>query len=196
MKECNPFNDNMAAYRDLYDKLEASFDGCELRHIDRASNEEANELANIGSTRAPIPPGVFLEQIHERSIKIPRKVPKDDPMNSEETEDLKEPEELEIEGIPEQVMLIEALWTRPFIAYLSRQELPEDQREARQIIRRSKSFMLINSELYKRSISGMFQRCIAPEDGRSILRDIHEGMCNHHAGSRSLVGKTFRAGFY
>ena len=42
----------------------------------------------------------------------------------------------------------------------------------------------------------MFQRCIAPEDGIRILRDIHEGICGHHAGSRSLVGKAFRAGFY
>ena len=77
MKDCDVVSDNMVAYRDLYDKLEASFDGCELHHIGRASNEEADELANIGSTRAPIPPGVFLEQINERSIKIPRKAVKD-----------------------------------------------------------------------------------------------------------------------
>ena len=51
-------------------------------------------------------------------------------------------------------------------------------------------------ELYKRSISGMFQRCIAFEDGQAILRDIHVGTCGHHASSRSLVAKAFRAGFY
>ena len=128
MKDCNAVSDNMTAYRDLYDKLEASFDGCELRHIGRASNEEADELANIGSTRAPIPPGVFLEQINERSIKISRKsakgtgaAPKDNPMDLDDTKDLEEPEELEIEGIPEQVMLIEPVWTHSFIAYLARQ---------------------------------------------------------------------------
>ena len=104
--------------------------------------------------------------------------------------------EVEGEELHELVLLIEALWTRPFTAYLSRNELPEDRREARQIIRRSRSFTLINGELYKRSISGIFQRCITPEDGISILRDIHEGICGHHAGSRSLVGKAFRAGFY
>ena len=72
MKRCDVNSDNMAAYRDMYDALEAKFDGCELHHIGRASNEEADVLANIGSTRAPLPPGVFLEQINERSIKIPR----------------------------------------------------------------------------------------------------------------------------
>ena len=55
---------------------------------------------------------------------------------------------------PSKVLLIEALWTRPFIAYLARNELPEDRKEARQIIRRSRSFTLINGELYKRSILG------------------------------------------
>ena len=134
MKECDANSDNMVAYRDLYEKLEASFDGCELHHIGRGSNEEADELANIGSTRAPIPPGVFLEQINERSIKIPHKEPKDSgaaskdssqsPKDAEENTDAMEVEE---EGIPEQVFLVEAMWTRPFIAYLARGELPEDR---------------------------------------------------------------------
>ena len=110
-------------------------------------------------------------------------VPKDGSRNPEDTEGITDAMEVEEEGIPEQVLLIEALWTRPFIAYLAREELPADRKEARQIIRRSRSFTLINGELYKRSISGMFQRCIAPEDGISILRDIHEGICGHHAGS-------------
>ena len=74
MKLCDAVNDNMAAYRDLYNTLDGEFDGCELSHIGRASNEEADTLANIGSTRALVPAGVFLEQINERSIKI--KVPK------------------------------------------------------------------------------------------------------------------------
>jgi hypothetical protein len=68
--------------------------------------------------------------------------------------------------------------------------------EARRIIRRSKAFTVINGELYKRSISGIFQRCIAIDDGKALLREIHEGTCGHHAGSRALVAKAFRAGFY
>ena len=70
MRQCDAVNDNMIAYRNMYDPLEGSFDGCELCHIGRASNEEADTLANIGSTCASIPPGVFLEQINERSIKV------------------------------------------------------------------------------------------------------------------------------
>jgi hypothetical protein len=39
-------------------------------HIGRESNEEADNLANIGSKCLPIPPEVFFEEIFERSIKI------------------------------------------------------------------------------------------------------------------------------
>ena len=84
-------------------------------------------------------------------------------------------------------MLVEPTWTQPFLAYMLRKELPEDTTEARQIVRRSKAYTIINGELYKRSTSGVFQRCIAPEDGRCILLDIHQGICGHHASSRSLV---------
>src|SRR3954454_309309 len=59
----------MAAYRELYNILEASFEGCELKHIGRGSNEEADTLENIGSTCSPIPEGVFYEVINKRSIK-------------------------------------------------------------------------------------------------------------------------------
>ena len=58
MKACDAIADNMIAYRDLYNIMEGSFKGCELRHIGRESNEEADKLANIGATKAPVPPGV------------------------------------------------------------------------------------------------------------------------------------------
>ena len=70
MKQCDAIADNMIAYRDLYNQLEGTFDGCELRHIGRESNEEADTLANLGSNKAPVPPGVFLECIKQRSIKL------------------------------------------------------------------------------------------------------------------------------
>ena len=70
MKQCDAIADNMIAYRELYNQLEGQFDGCELRHIGRESNEEADILANLGSDRAPVPPGVFLECITQRSIRV------------------------------------------------------------------------------------------------------------------------------
>jgi hypothetical protein len=63
-------------------------------------------------------------------------------------------------------------------------------------VRRSKAFTIINGELYKRSTSGVLQRCIAAEDDVALLREIHEGTCRHHASSQTLVAKAFWSGFY
>jgi ribonuclease HI len=48
MKKCDAISDNMTAYRNLYYYLEGTFDGCEVSHVSRISNEEADNLANIG----------------------------------------------------------------------------------------------------------------------------------------------------
>jgi hypothetical protein len=95
-----------------------------------------------------------------------------------------------------QVMLVEAVWTKPYLAYLLRGKLPEDAIHRHQVMRRSKAFTIIQGELYKRSTTGVLQRCIAPEDGVALLRDIHEGTCGHHASSRTLIAKAFHLGFY
>jgi hypothetical protein len=69
MNRYDAISDNMTAHRNLYYYLEGTFDGCKVSHVSRANNEEADNLANIGSQCLPIPPGVFWEEIIERSIK-------------------------------------------------------------------------------------------------------------------------------
>ena len=55
---------------------------------------------------------------------------------------------------------------------------------------------IINGELHRYSVTGAIQRCVSSQEGCEILREIHEGDCGHHAGSKSLVAKAFRHGFY
>jgi hypothetical protein len=87
-------------------------------------------------------------------------------------------------------------WAEPFSNYLIIGDLPQDEAEARRIQRRAGAYTIINSELYKRSVSGIFQKCIEPEEGIELLREIHQGECGHHASSRALVAKAFHHGFY
>ena len=65
-----------------------------------------------------------------------------------------------------------------------------------QIIRRSKAYTIINGELYKRSTTRIFQRCVSPEEGCQILNEINSVDCGHHVSSRSLVVKAFRHGCF
>jgi hypothetical protein len=87
-------------------------------------------------------------------------------------------------------------WAEPFSNYLITGDLPQDEAEARRLQRRTLAYTIINSELYKRSVSGIFQKCIELEEGIELLREIHQGECGHHTSSRALVAKAFRHGFY
>src|SRR4051812_25106272 len=202
MNECDAHATNMIAYRTLYNSLVGDFDGCELRVVGRESNKEADRLANIGSTYARVPPGVFLEQICVPSIQ--RKFPKGSPEEAEHSgaalpEGQEGPKKLDTEVelvCLMQVMAIEETWTQSYLRYLINRELPDDPTNVRRISRRSKAFTIINGELYKRSISGVLQRCVTMGDGKTILQDIHQSICGHHVGNRALVAKALRAGFY
>jgi ribonuclease HI len=70
MNLCDAVSENMIAYREMYRLMEGKFEGCELKHISRANNEEADTLANIDSTCSTIPDRVFYEVINQRSIKV------------------------------------------------------------------------------------------------------------------------------
>ncbi|KAI4987609.1 hypothetical protein ZWY2020_020409 [Hordeum vulgare] len=96
----------------------------------------------------------------------------------------------------EQALVSAPSWAQPILAFLFRGELPQDEAEARQIQRRSAAYAIINRELVRRRVTGVFQRCVESEKGQEILRDFHEGECGHHAASRTLVAKAFRHGFY
>ena len=82
-------------------------------------------------------------------------------------------------------------WTVPYIAYILRRELPEDEEDARQIVRRSKAFTVIRGQLFRESATGVSQKCVTPEEGRVILNDIHSGTYGHHASSRTIVAKAY-----
>ncbi|XP_073355321.1 uncharacterized protein [Aegilops tauschii subsp. strangulata] len=87
-------------------------------------------------------------------------------------------------------------WAQPILNFLVNRELPTDEISARQVQRRARAYTIINRELVRRSVTGVFQRCVEPEKGIAILKNIHQGECGHHAASRSLVAKAFCHGFF
>jgi ribonuclease HI len=189
MNRCDRINDNMMAYKNLYHYLEGTFDGCKVSHVSRNSNEEADNLANIGSQCLPVPSGVFWEEIVERSIKNVNSSTIAVDSGASAKSDGRAPE-------PEEVIMIEEAWMQPYLAYLINKKLPEDAVEAKRITRRSKAFVVLQGKLYKKSITSVLQRCVMPQEGQVILKDIHAGVCGHHASSRAIAAKAFRAGFY
>jgi hypothetical protein len=105
--------------------------------------------------------------------------------------DADETEAMDVEPAPRGVD-----WCDKYIAWMDRGELPSDLSEARRIAKMVKSFTIIDGELYKRAASGILQRCVPILEGRELLRDIHAGICDHHAAPSTLVDNAFRQGFY
>jgi hypothetical protein len=134
MNRCDAISDNMTVYRNLYYYLEGTFDGCEVSHVSRASNEEANNLANIGSQCLPIPPGVFQEEIIERSTKSSKNLTPGEPSQHPTTGSGVGKPGTGSTVEPEEVMMIEQTWMQPYLAYMINKTLPKDTVEARRII--------------------------------------------------------------
>lgn len=187
MKAWDTKDPTMEAYCAAVRQLKAHFEGLGHHHVRRAKNEAADSLARIGLTRQHIPPGVFLQQLHQPSVKVQS-------VDDAEEGELQTPRNAH--SAQALVMLIDPTWTNPYIAYLLRQELPKDEAEARRVMWCAKAYMNINGALYKHSATDVLQWYIVPEEGRDILTEIHSGIYGHHASSRALVAKALRAGFY
>jgi hypothetical protein len=113
-------------------------------------------LAKLGSDRAKVPPGDFVEELPSPSIK-------------------------QLGGITHeplapttQIMVITRSWTQDFIGYIKENKLPTNREEATRIIRRSKNYVLVGDNLYRRAASsGVLLKCITREEGKEILEEIH-----------------------
>ena len=77
----------------------------------------------------------------------------------------------------------------PILSFLQDGRLPQDVEEARKVRKRAARFMILNDTLYKRGFSMPYLRCVNEEKAKYILEEIHEGICEDHAGLRSLISK-------
>jgi hypothetical protein len=94
-------------------------------------------------------------------------------------------------------LVITISWTHDFIDYIKENKLPANKEEATRIIRRSKNYVLMGDNLYRRAASsGVLLKCVSSKKGKEILDEIHSGCCGNHVASRTLVGKAFRTGLY
>nr|GEU74232.1 reverse transcriptase domain-containing protein [Tanacetum cinerariifolium] len=87
-------------------------------------------------------------------------------------------------------------WMTPIYEYLTKETLLVEKEKARVIQRKSRRYVVINGALYKKSYLGPWLRCVGPLQANYVLREIYEGSCSMHAGTRSVVAKAIRTGYY
>jgi hypothetical protein len=129
-------------------KLENKFYGLEFHHAVRDNNIAADVLSKLGSTRAQVPAGVFVHELHTPYILEPA------PTTTDPAHPL----------AGQEVMMIDVDWREPFINYIREQKVPSDKNLAEQLIRRAKSYVLVRDKLYRRgATSGVLIKCVPRE---------------------------------
>jgi hypothetical protein len=155
--DCN--KETMDAYVQEVRKLESKFSGLEVHHMLREHNVGADILSKLGSTRAQVPPGVFVQELKQLSIKPSPQITID--AGSQQ---------------PDREVMVLGDWRETFIDFIRDQKLPAgiDARsvEAARVLRKSKGFVLVDGKLYRRGArSGVLMKCVTKEDGYDILRE-------------------------
>ncbi|XP_073137071.1 uncharacterized protein [Henckelia pumila] len=87
-------------------------------------------------------------------------------------------------------------WRYDIHTYLTKKELPNDNKKAKEVKRRALRFVMIDQNLFKRSFSQPLLKCLGPDEANYVLREIHEGSCGSHLGSLALARKALLAGFF
>jgi len=98
----------MDAYIEEIRKLKNKFSGLEIHHVDRDNNVGADVLSKLGSTRAAVPPGVFIHELHHPSVKV----------QSQQTTDT------EASATVREILMIEEDWRTQFIDFIKEFKLP------------------------------------------------------------------------
>ena len=89
-----------------------------------------------------------------------------------------------------------AEWMKPIIQYLEHGTLPEDKLQAQKLRIKAGHYSMHNGELYRRSLSHPWSKCVSPEEGNYVLREINEGICGAHEAQNTLVRKVLLQGYY
>lgn len=199
MKTFDTKDSKMVAYCAAVRDLKGKFDGLELHDIKRSDN--------MAAACEPVPDETFLEILHKPSVKL-RDIATHTATSDEsepptttqavagnqETTELMQEATKDDEPV-ERVFTVIPDWTQPLLAYLVNGDLPEEKKEARRIVCKSKAYTVIKGELYKRSLTGIYQCCVS-EEGQWLLEEIHAGACGYHAAPWTIVGKAFCHRFF
>ncbi|XP_059306311.1 uncharacterized protein LOC132057719 [Lycium ferocissimum] len=142
-----------------------------MQHVPREQNNEADALANLGSSveAEEINPGTVVQL-----------------MNS-----VVENGQAEIN-----TMGLTWDWRNRYIDYLQDEKLPSDPKESRSFRTKAARFYLIDGQLYRRSFLGPLAKCLGLGETDYVMREVHEGTCGNHSGTEALIQKIIRAGYY
>jgi hypothetical protein len=82
------------------------------------------------------------------------------------------------------------------ISFLQENYLSDDEVYNKRMEARTRPYVIIEGGLYKHGVCSPLLKCLSRTEGQELMKEIHAGLCGSHIGSRPLLGKIFREGFY
>jgi hypothetical protein len=73
-------------------------------------------------------------------------------------------------------------WRAPIINYLRNLGIRTD----RNVCRTSLKYVLVNDELYRRTVDDVLLRCLGPDAGILAMVELHEGICGTHQSTPKM----------
>ena len=87
-------------------------------------------------------------------------------------------------------------WRTEIISLLQCNYLSNDEVYNKRMESRTRPYVIIEGELYKYGVCSPLLKCLSRTEGQELMKEIHAGLCGSHIGSRPLLGKVSRQGFY
>jgi hypothetical protein len=129
-------------------------------------------LAKSAAQGLPLPSEVFFETIKAPSVELmERTVLTISPVHSED-------------------------WRTEIMSFLQGNRLSYDEAYNKRMEARTRPYVIIEGELYKHGVCSPLLKCLSRNEGQELMKEIHAGLCGAHIGSRPLLGKVFKHGFY
>ncbi|KAK9071857.1 hypothetical protein SSX86_008287 [Deinandra increscens subsp. villosa] len=172
--------ENLIKYLEIVKKLSLFFENFNISQVPREDNAEADALANLASSLR-IPEDVRIPITHVLTPAIAQQEAQ--AVGDNAGADVENPEDAQ------------ESWTYPIRKYLKDGEIPKEE-NPRAFRTKVVPYTIIDNILYRRSLAGVYLRCLEKSEALEVLEDIHSGDCGNHTGGRALFSKVLRFGYY
>jgi hypothetical protein len=87
-------------------------------------------------------------------------------------------------------------WRTEIVSFLQGNYPSDDEAYIKRMHARTRTYVIIEGELFKKVVCSPLLNCLSRAEGQELMKEIHSGICGAQIGSRPLLGKVFRQGFY
>lgn len=162
---------------ELFKGLQAKFQIFDIRQVPRESNTQADALAC---------PGAVFKHLNLSNI----------PIIHVFKSSIKKHDDLKYVMILEGMTRSTTSWTRQRQDYLTSNIQPDDKNEAKSIRMKACEYIMVDGELFKKSITGLLQRCLEVEEAQHVPKELHESDCGNHSGGLRLSYKALKMRYF